>query len=99
MEHLTPSSKVSKKSNIKMANITGDNPDSSFRLQQACTANLQACSKLTQASKSPRDELAASLPCQTHCRHSKMSTKKTSDQNSRPTASKADVLTTRPDKL
>ncbi|GBO19127.1 hypothetical protein AVEN_252696-1 [Araneus ventricosus] len=60
-------------------------PDGNFSLQQTCTANLQACSKdarqeckcetslqqVNEASKSPRYELAASLPHQTHCKHSK----------------------------
>ncbi|GBN44802.1 hypothetical protein AVEN_124160-1 [Araneus ventricosus] len=60
-------------------------PDSNFSLQQTCTANLQAYSKvdttraqayskLTQASKSPRDELAANLPRQTHRKHSRVRT-------------------------
>ncbi|GBM68717.1 hypothetical protein AVEN_193422-1 [Araneus ventricosus] len=52
-------------------------PDSNFSLQQAChkfvmtrvqvchkfvMTRVQACSKLTKAPKSPRNELAASLP-------------------------------------
>ncbi|GBL88580.1 hypothetical protein AVEN_100386-1 [Araneus ventricosus] len=40
--------------------------DSNFSLQQAChkfaMTRVQACSKLTKASKSPWNELAASLP-------------------------------------
>ncbi|GBM16729.1 hypothetical protein AVEN_178189-1, partial [Araneus ventricosus] len=64
-----------------LSSISSTKPDSSFSLKQACTANLQACSKvdttrvqacskLTQSSKSSRGELAASLPRQTHCKHS-----------------------------
>ncbi|GBM49620.1 hypothetical protein AVEN_248999-1 [Araneus ventricosus] len=41
-------------------------PDSNFSLQQDChkfvMTRVQACSKLTKASKSPWNELAASLP-------------------------------------
>ncbi|GBM69598.1 hypothetical protein AVEN_152680-1 [Araneus ventricosus] len=41
-------------------------PDSNISLQQAChkfvMTRVQACSKLTKASKSPWNELAASLP-------------------------------------
>ncbi|GBN14711.1 hypothetical protein AVEN_232347-1 [Araneus ventricosus] len=44
----------------------GKLPDSNFSLQQAChkfvMTRVQACSKLTKASKSPWNELAASLP-------------------------------------
>ncbi|GBN97070.1 hypothetical protein AVEN_211362-1, partial [Araneus ventricosus] len=46
--------------------IINDIPDSNFSLQQAChkfvMTRVQACSKLTKASKSPWNELAASLP-------------------------------------
>ncbi|GBM41189.1 hypothetical protein AVEN_35760-1 [Araneus ventricosus] len=50
-------------------------PDSNFSLQQAChkfvMTRVQACSKLTKASKSPWNELAASLPCKLIANYSK----------------------------
>ncbi|GBM65285.1 hypothetical protein AVEN_193817-1 [Araneus ventricosus] len=50
-------------------------PDSNFSLQQAChkfvMTRVQACSKLTKASKSPWKELAASLPCELIANYSK----------------------------
>ncbi|GBM12510.1 hypothetical protein AVEN_188688-1 [Araneus ventricosus] len=46
--------------------VCRDTPDSNISLQQAChkfvMTRVQACRKLTKASKSPWNELAASLP-------------------------------------
>ncbi|GBM18079.1 hypothetical protein AVEN_75508-1 [Araneus ventricosus] len=50
-------------------------PDSNFSLQQAChkfvMTRVQACSKLTKASKSPWNEVAESLPCKLIANYSK----------------------------
>ncbi|GBM63988.1 hypothetical protein AVEN_17566-1 [Araneus ventricosus] len=56
--------------------LKSSNPDSNFSLQEACNkfdmTRVQACNKcaneLTQAWKSPWDELVAGLPRQTHCK-------------------------------
>ncbi|GBO15357.1 hypothetical protein AVEN_112444-1 [Araneus ventricosus] len=54
---------------------TASDPDSNFNLQQAChkfvMTRVQACSKLTKDSKSPWNELAASLPCKLIANYSK----------------------------
>ncbi|GBN31309.1 hypothetical protein AVEN_148843-1 [Araneus ventricosus] len=59
--------------------------DSNFSLQQAyhkfVMTRVQACSKLTKASKSPWYELAASLPCKLIANYSKkQSTNTTRDR-------------------
>ncbi|GBM05284.1 hypothetical protein AVEN_146859-1 [Araneus ventricosus] len=55
--------------------FASNNPDSNFSLQKAChkfvMTRVQACSKLTKASKSKWNELAASLPCKLIANYSK----------------------------
>ncbi|GBM89882.1 hypothetical protein AVEN_111830-1 [Araneus ventricosus] len=69
-------------------------PDSNISLQQAChkfvMTRVQACSKLTKASKSPSNELAASLPqaCRANSLQiiAKTEYEHNPGENSRPTA-------------
>ncbi|GBO40874.1 hypothetical protein AVEN_140718-1 [Araneus ventricosus] len=60
---------------ILLKQIPKNNPDSNFSLQQAChkfvKTRVQVCNKLTKASKSPWNELAASLPCKLIANYSK----------------------------
>ncbi|GBN76373.1 hypothetical protein AVEN_70538-1, partial [Araneus ventricosus] len=62
-------------------------PDSNFSLQQVChkfvMTRVQACSKLTKASKSPWNELAASLPCKLIANYSKKQSTNTTRERTR----------------